>query len=114
MLAHEMLSPENVAIDASWRGDGQLVAVSVRQQTEQGSLLILECPSLKLSATAETKDDIVGCLAWQPNGRHLYAASVPSQQDLSRLYLFESNGLIRGSFLLRHPGMDPIAIGVFS
>ena len=113
-LSYQMLSAEQVIVDVSWRGDGQLVAVSVREGTEQGSLLIFECPSLKLSTTAEKKDDTVGCVAWQPNGRHLYAATVPSPQDLSRLYLFENNGLVCGSFLLRHPGIDQIIIDDFS
>ena len=41
-------------------------------------------------------------LAWQPNGRHLYAAQQDAQGQ--RVILYELNGLQHGSFNVPGPG----------
>ena len=51
----------------------------------------------QLLAVGEATSGLQPVLAWQPNGRHLYAVqALPSGQE--RVILFESNGLQHGGF----------------
>ena len=92
---------EEFLADVTWRGDGQLVAISYGDKTKR-LLNIFEIPSMQVKATAQAENDLTGCIAWQPNGRHLYAAA--TIDDISAMCLFESNGLGHGSFCLRSQG----------
>ena len=49
-----------------------------------------------LHAIGEDIDGLSGPVAWQPNGRHIYAAQ--EMQDRQSVVLFEGNGLSHGSF----------------
>jgi elongator complex protein 1 len=49
-----------------------------------------------LHAVGEAAEGLCGALAWQPNGRHLYAAARSSSS--SSVLLYERNGLRHGGF----------------
>lgn len=111
------LSASQAAI--SWRGDGKFVATSVSpgslpdsdtstEGTELRSttdvqpspvatkMQIWERENFQLHADGEAADGLLPVLAWQPNGRHLYAAQQGS--TAARVALFERNGLQHGGF----------------
>lgn len=92
---------KDLSVDVSWRGDGQLVAVLIGDPMKR-TLSIFDGATLRLSAVAQAECPLTGCIAWQPNGRHLYAGA--SVQDTSIMCLFEPNGLGHGSFSLRNQG----------
>lgn len=93
---------ETFKAEISWRGDGHFFAV-LFGGSSQKHLAIFETSGLKHKATVQTDDLLNGCMAWQPNGRHLYVSS-PSKEGSSRILLIETNGLEHGSFDLRTNG----------
>lgn len=54
--------------------------------------------SLTLHAQAECESHI-SCVAWQPNGRHLYTSTISN--DGSCIVLYEKNGIEHGKFSIR-------------
>ncbi|KAG1673002.1 hypothetical protein FOA52_005932 [Chlamydomonas sp. UWO 241] len=102
--------------DASltWRGDGKYFATSVR--TPPGgdgkcarSIKVWDRSTFELHSTAEAADRVGAPLAWQPNGRHLYAVQDASPGGANptdataapgqhRVLLFERNGLLHTGF----------------
>ena len=114
----------------SWRGDGKFVATSVSpstracldsskdsteasttvkvnavEPTQTADLRIWERDNFQLHAVGETLEGLTPVLAWQPNGRHLYAAQ--QLGDAASVFLFEANGLQHGSFDVRVSGAIP-------
>lgn len=83
----------------TWRGDGQSVAVMVG--TEQRQLVMLDGGTLQKAALVVSNNAWTGCIAWQPSGRHLYAA-FQSSDGRSAVGLIENNGLEHGAFDIRH------------
>ena len=59
--------------------------------------------SCTLHSVGEAAPGLQPCLAWQPNGRHLYAAQASPEQG-NRVVLFETNGLQHGGFSIPGPG----------
>lgn len=53
-------------------------------------------------AEGEKAEALLSVLAWQPNGRHLYAAQKDAHGQ--RVVLYELNGLQHGSFEVSGPG----------
>lgn len=51
----------------------------------------------------EDRRDLSKVMDWQPNGRHLYIASL-NEDDSPEVLLYEVNGLPHGSFSLRSKG----------
>ena len=111
------LAPSQATI--TWRGDGKFVATSVRPGSLSASdtsmdaagprsaadvapapattcMQIWERENLQLHAAGEDADGLLPVLAWQPNGRHLYAARQGGPAP--RVLLFERNGLQHGGF----------------
>ncbi|CAD7702171.1 unnamed protein product [Ostreobium quekettii] len=89
----------NVAV--SWRGDGQYFAV-LGELNAMRTLSIWERESCSLHSTGDTTNLVGRALAWQPNGRHIYA-TCNCDGHLS-MKLFEKNGLGHGSFDLPSQG----------
>lgn len=56
-------------------------------------------------AEGEKAEGLLPVLAWQPNGRHLYAAQQDAQGQ--RVILYELNGLQHGNFEVSGPGEAP-------
>ena len=65
-------------------------------------LRVWERDACALHAIGEHIPGLLGPLAWQPNGRHTYAAQRMDGQQ--RVVLFERNGLSHGHFEVRHEG----------
>ena len=59
----------------------------------------------RLHAVGEHAAGLSGPIAWQPNGRHLYAACLRANRQPGIL-LYESNGLQHGGFDLHGQGED--------
>ena len=57
----------------------------------------------ELHAVGEATEGMLPLLAWQPNGRHLYAAQA-SPGGGQRVVLFETNGLQHGGFDILQAG----------
>ncbi|EIE25950.1 IKI3-domain-containing protein [Coccomyxa subellipsoidea C-169] len=85
-------------VSLHWRGDGKFFATASRAQTgEPWVVRIWERESGALHAVGEHAPGLLGKLAWQPNGRNLYAACRQPDGAL-RVLLFERNGLQHGGF----------------
>ena len=67
---------------------------------------VWERESGALHALGEHAPGLLGKLAWQPNGRNLYAACRQPDGAL-RVLLFESNGLQHGGFDVPGKGVLP-------
>ena len=65
-------------------------------------LRVWERDACVLHAIGEHSPGLLGPLAWQPNGRHIYAAQRLDGQQ--RVVLFERNGLSHGCFKVHHEG----------
>ncbi|KAK9915662.1 hypothetical protein WJX75_002381 [Coccomyxa subellipsoidea] len=90
------IGPED--INLSWRGDGKYFAsVSRAQKGQPWVVRVWERESGALHSVGEHAPGLLGKLAWQPNGRNLYAACRQPTGAL-RVLLFESNGLQHGGF----------------
>ena len=70
---------------------------------------IWEREKCQLHAVGEHCAGLSGHIAWQPNGRHLYAACA-GLDGLPSIMLFERNGLQHGGFELHGKGaaLEPI------
>lgn len=66
------------------------------------SLRVWEREGFELHAEGAAPRGLHCVLAWQPNGRHLYAAQ--AQGDRHRVVLYETNGLEHGGFDVSAPG----------
>ena len=66
------------------------------------SLRIWEREGCELHALGAAPKDLHPVLAWQPNGRHLYAAHPHGQHH--RVVLYEANGLEHGGFDIPRTG----------
>ncbi|DBA88250.1 hypothetical protein WJX77_011440 [Trebouxia sp. C0004] len=91
----------NVSNGASitWRGDGKYFAtVSAPAGSDvASSLRVWQTEGCALHAVGKTPSmGLYTVLAWQPNGRHLYAAH--AQGPHHRVVLYETNGLEHGGF----------------
>ena len=98
----------------TWRGDGDYVAtlVEVDATAEPGSvglaagqhasLRVWDGRTLQPHAEGEAAPALSAVAAWQPNGRHLYAAQHAGSTP--RVVLFERNGLQHGGFDVPVPG----------
>ncbi len=64
---------------------------------------IWEREGCRLHAVGEHCASLSGHIAWQPNGRHLYAACA-RPDGLPSITLFERNGLQHGGFDLHGKG----------
>lgn len=60
------------------------------------SLRVWEREGCELHAVGAAPQGLHPALAWQPNGRHLYAAHL--QGEHHRVVLYEANGLEHGGF----------------
>ena len=58
-----------------------------------------------MNAVGEAVSGLVGPVAWQPNGRHIYA--VHDNAEETKVGLYERNGLSHGEFSLRTKGDLP-------
>jgi elongator complex protein 1 len=102
-------APEQLlCAELSWRGDGRYLATNVlwgcpdhcagsindgtgntdaankmkqQQQQQQRLLHVWDREDGALHATGQAADTLFGPIAWQPNGRHLYAASTAPPLD---------------------------------
>ena len=74
---------------------------------------IWERESGALHAVGENAPGLLGKLAWQPNGRNLYAACRQPDGAL-RVLLFETNGLQHGGFDVQGKGMLPLSSHLYS
>lgn len=61
-----------------------------------GVLRVWDRVACNLHAIGEAVPGLSGPIAWQPNGRHIYAAQQEGSKQ--RVVLFERNGLSHGSF----------------
>jgi len=92
----------------TWRGDGDYVATLVEAAatdqpdpdgtgtSQHASLRVWDGRTLSLHAEGEAATALSAVAAWQPNGRHLYAAQHAGSTP--RVVLFERNGLQHGGF----------------
>jgi len=87
----------------TWRGDGKYLALSESSPSSKTKLAIIKASSLTIMAEHQGDIPLNGLICFQPNGRHLYAASLEEDGE-SRICLIESNGLAHGSFGLRTRG----------
>eukprot|EP00210_Caulerpa_lentillifera_P000488 g471.t1 len=87
------------SVEVIWRSDGQYFAVSFVKSTQR-CVAIFERDSLKLNGLIEDRFDLCQVMDWQPNGRHLYLASLNKDRS-PEICLYEVNGLPHGSFSLR-------------
>ena len=76
---------------------------------------IWESEGCKLHSVGEAAPGLLGPIAWQPNGRHLYAAQqqVPAQSQAAAqcVVLFERNGLLHGELAVPGSG-EPTLLAV--
>ena len=89
--------------------------VRIRKLTESGTetinsgadapwvIRLWEREAAQLHAVGEHCNSLSGHIAWQPNGRHLYAACARPDGQIS-IILYERNGLQHGSFDLHGAG----------
>ena len=103
----------------TWRGDSNYVATLVESEGEdlqhegaadterrsidgRATMSIWDGKTLQLHADGEAAAGLAAVGAWQPNGRHLYAAQHTGPRP--RVLLFERNGLQHGGFDIPVPG----------
>ena len=98
----------------AWRGDGNYVATLVEADAaaltdSEGTandspacMRVWDGKTLQLHAEGDAAADLSAVAAWQPNGRHLYAAQHTGL--MPRVLLFECNGLQHGGFDIPEPG----------
>ena len=122
----------------TWKGDGTELATVVRAGEGKPFVLrIHTAPSGGLTALGEGGDPLAGPVAWQPNGRHVYAAAgvateapeaataarpatralTPATPDAAsraahpgRVALFEPNGMRHGDFGVVEPGCRVVGV----
>nr|DBA28623.1 TPA: hypothetical protein GDO54_008951 [Pyxicephalus adspersus] len=82
----------------TWRGDGQLFAVStVCPQTGSRKIRVWN-RELSLQSTSEPVDGLEQSLCWKPSGSLI--ASTQSKPNKHDVIFFEKNGLVHGEFTL--------------
>ncbi|CAL5218701.1 g412 [Coccomyxa viridis] len=102
--------PEEVHLTAedlhiSWRGDSKYFATSSRAAAGGPWVIrIWEREGCRLHTVGEHCASLSGHIAWQPNGRHLYAACT-RPDGLPSITLYERNGLQHGGFDLHGKGV---------
>ena len=104
--ASHSLSPGDAAL--SWKGDGTGVATVLRAAPNTPfALRSHAAPSGDLDAVGEGGPALTGCVAWAPDGRHMYAAVAGDGADAPKIALFEPNGMRHGHF--DAPGAGAVA-----
>ena len=98
--APEALPAGSVAL--SWRGDGNFFATIMPYGPDERAIRIWERKGAELHAMGEHARGLDGVLAWQPNGRHLYAAQHVDGRPT--IVLYEANGLQHGGFAVSSSG----------
>ncbi|CAK0773220.1 hypothetical protein CVIRNUC_004042 [Coccomyxa viridis] len=89
----------------SWRVDSKYLATSSRSAPEAPWVIrIWEREGGRLHAVGEHAAGLSGPIAWQPNGRHLFAACRRADGQPGIL-LYESNGLQHGGFDIHGQGV---------
>ncbi|GMH34369.1 hypothetical protein BSKO_02203 [Bryopsis sp. KO-2023] len=87
----------------SWRGDAQYFETLFSNDGVR-FLCVWERASLTLHSRAE-EASALNTIAWQPNGRHLFASKSCSKDEASSsMILYERNGLRHAEFDLRSKG----------
>ena len=122
----------------TWKGDGTELATVVRAGAGHPFVLrVHTAPSGDLAALGEGGDPLAGPVAWQPNGRHVYAAVrvVPAASEAAaaarpttraltpaapdaasraahpgRIALIEPNGMRHGDFGVVEPGWRVVGV----
>jgi elongator complex protein 1 len=95
------ISSGDVAL--SWRGDGKYFAtIAELRVTGECAIRIWEESGGPAHAFGEHAAGLEVALAWQPNGRHLYA--VQRLDGRSQVLLYERNGLRHGGFPVSSTG----------
>lgn len=82
-----------------WSGDGKYFATvcsSSAEGNEACNLKVWDREGCELHAVGAAPQGLHCVLAWQPNGRHLYAAHTLAEHH--RVVLYETNGLEHGGF----------------
>ena len=87
--------------EISWRGDGQLFAISsIDENTNSRHIRVFDRDG-KLQATNEVIDGLENCLSWKPSGNLIACPQrKPNRHDIIFL---EKNGLQHGEFTLPIP-----------
>lgn len=83
-------------------GKSSILTVWCTGSSVASSLRIWEREGCELHALGAAPQGLHPILAWQPNGRHLYAAH--SQGQHHRVVLYETNGLEHGGFDIPRTG----------
>lgn len=82
-----------------------MLTVACTGSNMASSLRIWEREGCELHALGAAPKGLHPVLAWQPNGRHLYAAHPQGQHH--RVVLYETNGLEHGGFDVPRTGDTP-------